>query len=104
MAASNNPSNQKNYLKEIVEFAIKDDNFRIAFSQNSKDAINSKHTELGFSYNELSNESREVLDSLTSEEIGTLHTISQKSEIAGRGLRKCSRLDKRCFQLINYKI
>ena len=45
MAALNNPSNQRVYIEEIVEFAVKDENFRTAFSEKSKEAINSKHTE-----------------------------------------------------------
>ncbi len=82
MTPSNNPSTQRIYLKEIVNFAVKDDNFRNAVFKNSREAINSKHAELGFGYDELTNDSREVLDSLSSEELDELHTIFKKGKTA----------------------
>jgi hypothetical protein len=83
MSTSNNSTDQSNYLKKIVELTIEDDNFRRALSENLKDVIDSKRAELGFGYEHLSNVSREVLNSITSEEFDTLHNIFQKAQRGG---------------------
>ncbi len=85
MTSSNNLSDQSNYLKKIIGLALTDDNFRRTLSENPKDAINNKSADLGFGHDKLSNESHEVLKSITPEEFNTLHNIFQKANKVGIG-------------------
>ncbi|HEY7079858.1 MAG TPA: hypothetical protein VH500_09160 [Nitrososphaeraceae archaeon] len=83
MSESNKSSKQTDNLKKVVGLAMTDSEFRKEFVKDHKKAIDDKHMELGFKHTELSDQSHEVLSSLTTGEIDTLHEIFKKAERGG---------------------
>src|ERR1051326_82134 len=75
MSSSGNAASEEDYLRKLVSFAIENESFRNELTLNPKEAISSRNNELGFSYNQLSDESREVVSSFTAEELDTLRRI-----------------------------
>jgi hypothetical protein len=83
MSTSKTSSAQANYLRKIVQFAMTNENFRRALVTDPKQAIDSKRSTFKFDHSKLSQRSRDVVASLTSEELDTLYGIFQKAKKAG---------------------
>jgi hypothetical protein len=83
VSTSKNSDPQPDKLKKVVQVALINDNFRTALTDNLQQAIDSNRQELGFGYNDLSQTSRDVLTSLTPDELDTLREIFQKAQKGG---------------------
>lgn len=81
--SSKNASHEEDYLRKLVAFAVEDENFRNDLILSPKEAIGSKSNQLGFSYDQLSDESREVISSFTAEELDTLRRIFLRAKKIG---------------------
>jgi hypothetical protein len=73
--SSRKASSEEDYLRKLFASAVEDENFRNDLILSPKEAIGSKSNQLGFSYDQLSDESREVISSFTAEELDTLRRI-----------------------------
>jgi hypothetical protein len=78
---SSDPQPEK--LKKVVQLAMVNGNFRASLTDNLQQAIDSNREELEFGYNDLSQTSRDVLSSLTPDELDTLREIFQKAKKGG---------------------
>lgn len=80
---SRNASHEEDYLRKLVALAVENENFRNDLTLSPKEAIGSRNTQLGFSYDQLSDESREVVSSFTAEELDTLRRIFLRAKKVG---------------------
>jgi hypothetical protein len=80
MSASKNYSGEEEPLRKIVAQAITNEDFRNELTLNPERAINDASRDLGFTYDKIPEESREVLNSFTAEELDTLHRIYMRAK------------------------
>ncbi|MEP6577130.1 MAG: hypothetical protein ABJB85_11940 [Nitrososphaerota archaeon] len=70
-------------MRKVVQLAMTNVNFRRGLVSDPKQAIDGKSGNLKFDHAKLSQRSRDVIASFTSEEVDTLYNIYQKAKKAG---------------------
>jgi hypothetical protein len=74
---------QPTLMREIVGLAITDRTFREAIRTNMQQAISDKRTSLGFEYADLTQQSVQILQSITPQEFDMLEGLYEKGRPGG---------------------
>jgi TRAP-type mannitol/chloroaromatic compound transport system substrate-binding protein len=81
MSNQSQSEEQPDKLKQVVQRAMEDSNFRAGLAENPQQAIDGGSFD--FSYDKLTQTSKEILESFTSEELDTLSRIFGRAKKGG---------------------